>query len=412
MNLIPLIQVFNLKKYFIIETGFLQRIFSVKNEYVHAVDDISFSIHKGEIFCLVGESGCGKSTTANILVGLDKPTTGNFSWNGEKITFEQLIPRKKDIKSQIIFQNPYSSLNPRMTLGQNVLHPLIIHNKVKDKETKKVIRRANYSKYFLLTEIILFIPLILLGLIIEEPYSTLTLILNFVFLIISIILFTYFSWYQRGRAADKTVLKLFEEIGLSPPKNFYFKYPHEVSGGERQRISLARAIILEPELLIADEPTSMLDVSCRAGILDLLKFIQTKYDLSILFITHDLATARHFGDTIGVMYVGKIVEKGEVENLFEFPLHPYTKALINAIPDPNPEKRDFELPKGEVADAINPPSGCRFHPRCPNVDLNICSIKEPELIEVRPNHWVACHFPSSKTKKFGYNSNENVSLKR
>jgi len=220
--------------------------------------------------------------------------------------------------------------------------------------------------------------------------------------LVALVLFTlplciyfYFFWIQRRKITDSRVLELFNEIGLSPSIQYYFKYPHEVSGGERQRVSIARAIILNPDLLIADEPTSMLDVSRRAGILDSLKSLQLAHNLAILFITHDLATARHFGDRIAIMYVGKVVEMGEVDEIFKRPFHPYTKALIDAIPTPIPGEMDYELPKGEVADAINPPSGCRFHPRCPYADPSICSKEEPELVELHPNHWIACHYPLS-----------------
>ncbi|MFX1517404.1 MAG: ABC transporter ATP-binding protein, partial [Promethearchaeota archaeon] len=213
---------------------------------------------------------------------------------------------------------------------------------------------------------------------------------------VSLCFYFYFSWIQKGKIADLKVLELFNEIGLSPSTQYYFKYPHEVSGGERQRVSIARAIILNPDLLIADEPTSMLDVSRRAGILDSLKSLQLAHNLAILFITHDLATARHFGDRIAIMYVGKVVEMGEVDEIFKRPFHPYTTALIDAIPTPIPGEKDYELPKGEVADAINPPSGCRFHPRCSYADLAICSKEEPKLVELQPNHWIACHFPLSQ----------------
>ncbi len=455
----PLLEVTNLKKYFQIERGFFHRLFSKKQEFVHAIDDISFSVKRGEIFCLVGESGCGKTTTANVLVGLEKPTTGKFLWNGEKISDNELKPRKEDVKSQIIFQDPYSSLSPRMKLGDAVLHPLTIHDKITDTNTKKKLRNSTFAEmsmffgsllsfYFILLAFLVegseaptlqdsinnlaFIPLNLLqiiGFIFVDPlqflnrtistiltlpfdllitaiqeilnviipidYVGTSLLMAFLLFLIPLLIYFYHSWIQKQKIADSTILEIFSEIGLTPPLQYYAKFPHEVSGGERQRVSIARAIILNPKLLIADEPTSMLDVSLRAGILDTLKVLQLKHNLSILFITHDLATARHFGDRIGVMYVGKIVEMGDVEGIFKKPCHPYTTALIDAIPTPIPGDKTYELPKGEVPDAINPPSGCRFHPRCPYADLSICSKEEPELKEHLSNHWVACHFPLS-----------------
>ena len=214
---------------------------------------------------------------------------------------------------------------------------------------------------------------------------------------VAFLYYLYYSWIEKRKIADTSVLGLFDLMGLKPPLQYYAKYPHEVSGGERQRGAISRATITNPILLIADEPTSMLDVSLRAGILDLLKSLQSDFNLSILFITHDLATARHFGDRVGVMYVGKLVEKGEIDPIFKNSLHPYTKALIDAIPTPVPGEKSYELPKGEVADAIHPPPGCRFHPRCSFADLKICATEEPELREYCPKHWVACHFPLGRT---------------
>lgn len=390
-----LIQIENLKKYFPVNKGFFHTLFKKEKEFVHAVDDISFSIMKNEVFCLVGESGCGKSTTANLLVGLDKPTSGKFSWKDKPINYDQLVPKKGDIKSQIIFQNPFSALNPRMTLGYNLLHPLIIHDRIENEETKRVIQKAKYTEFALFIAAVLFFPLIFVGTLATSAWSMLIYGFNILLLLLTMGSYFYFSLNKKVKLVDESVIKSLDEIGLSREGKFYHKYPHEVSGGEKQRISIARSIILKPSLLIADEPTSMLDVSCRAGILGLIKSVQTKYELAVLFITHDLATTRHFADRVGVMYVGKIVEKGNAENVFNQPLHPYTKALIDAIPSPYPEHKDLDLPKGEIADAINPPNGCRFHPRCPKVKIGVCDLVEPEIREVSTGHYVACHFPLS-----------------
>lgn len=191
---------------------------------------------------------------------------------------------------------------------------------------------------------------------------------------------------------NRQVIEIFKKVGLHPPDQYYDKYPHAISGGERQRVAIARAIILNPSLLVLDEPTSMLDVSLRAGILDLLRELQVQHNNSILFITHDLATARHFADRVGVMYVGKLVEIGEVNEMFSHPKHPYTKALIEAIPSTIFDEEKYDLPKGEVADSVNPPPGCRFHPRCAYAK-DICSKEIPEMEDIGYNHTVACHFP-------------------
>ncbi len=388
----PLLEVRDLVKYFPVERGFFSRLLSLSKEYVRAVDHISFEINKGEVFCLVGESGCGKTTTARIIGGLEKPTNGNFKWKGIPISHDNLKPKKNNIKSQFVFQNPYSSLNPKMKLGDAVLHPLIIHDQIQDPNTKNVLRNAKISEFSLLG----FFLVLLLGLygsISRGLIGNISIIAATFLSLFIIIFYLKYGWHDRNKLVDSTVIKIFERLGLNPPEQYYFKYPHEISGGERQRVAIARAIILNPELLIADEPTSMLDVSLRAEILDLLEYLRINHSISILFITHYLATARHFGDRIAVMYVGKIVEKGHTDDIFRTPLHPYTKALIDAIPTPIPGKKLRKLPAGEVADAINPPSGCRFHPRCPYAVKGVCDKEEPQLRELRADHFVACHFP-------------------
>lgn len=399
----PLLTVKNLKKYFPVEGGFFQRLFSKEQENVHAVDDVSFSINQGEIFCLVGESGCGKTTAANVIIGLEHPTAGEFKWKGDDITYDELKPRKGNIKSQVVFQNPFSSLSPRMRLGSAVLHSLVIHDRVEDEDTKKKNRKSIYSEITFMLSSLLALILIILTFVLEEPAAGISAILGVIIFTIALFSYFYFAMYQKNKITDNNVLELFDEIGLTPSDQYYTKYPNAVSGGERQRVSIARAIILNPELLVADEPTSMLDVSLRAEILDQLKEIQLKHNITILFITHDLATARHFGDRVAVMYVGKIVEIGEVEDMFKDPFHPYTNALIDAIPTPVPGEKKINLPKGEVPDSITPPSGCRFHPRCSIADPSICSTEEPKLVEQYPNHFVACHFPlidKEKIQKF------------
>ncbi|MFX1507654.1 MAG: ATP-binding cassette domain-containing protein, partial [Promethearchaeota archaeon] len=267
----PLLTVKGLKKYFPVEGGFLQRILSREQEYVYAVDDVSFSIHKGEIFCLVGESGCGKTTAANVIIGLENPTAGEFEWKGKKITYDELKPKKGNIKSQVVFQNPFSSLSPRMKLGNAVLHSLVIHDKVEDEDTKKKNRNSLFSEIFFLISSFLAFILLILAFALEETAAGISALLGITLFIIALFSYFYFAMFQKNKVADSKVMDLFNEIGLTPSDQYYSKYPNAVSGGERQRVSIARAIILNPELLVADEPTSMLDVSLRAGILDQLK---------------------------------------------------------------------------------------------------------------------------------------------
>lgn len=386
----PLLKVEQLVKHFPVEHGFIDRIFSKTKDYVHAIDGVDFHINEGEIFCLVGESGCGKTTTARIISGLEEKSSGKFIWKGDEIGDNHLKPQKDNVKSQIVFQNPYSSLNPRMKLGDAVSHPLIIHDKIKDEDTRNRLKKIRIGEFSLLSGFILGVIFYLLSTaFVDISIFKLLAILS---VVSGIGMYIWFANIQKKKIINQSVLDLFENVGLSPAKQYYTKYPHEVSGGERQRAAIARAIILEPELLILDEPTSMLDVSLRAGILDQLRELQQDQNISMLFITHDLATARHFGDRVGVMYVGKLVEVGEVNELFKNPHHPYTKALIEAIPTTKLDDKEYELPKGEVADAVHPPSGCRFNPRC-RYAKEICSQEEPELIIINNNHQVACHFP-------------------
>jgi peptide/nickel transport system ATP-binding protein len=315
-----------LKKYFPVQKSFIEQIFTRKLSYVKAVDGVTFSIKKGEIFTLAGESGCGKTTTGRLIVRLIEPTSGKIYFNGEDITHIKgeklrLIRRKM----QIVFQDPYASLNPRMKIGDAVGHPLEIHGLANGEEKKRI------------------------------------------------------------------VLDVLEKVGLTPPEQFINLHPHQLSGGQRQRVALARSIILKPEFIVADEPVSMIDVSLRTTIIDLMLQLRKELGLTYLFITHDLAVAKYISDRIAIMYLGKIIEMGSKENLFLNPMHPYTQALLSAVPvpDPNRKRKMVEL-KGEVPSAINIPSGCRFHPRCP-YGKDECRDKEPQLIEIEKEHFVGCH---------------------
>jgi oligopeptide/dipeptide ABC transporter ATP-binding protein len=319
-----ILEVKNLKKYFPIKRGI---VFSKHVGDVKAVDGVSFYIRKGETLGLVGESGCGKSTVARTIIRLLDPTDGEIIFDGvdiSKLPYSSLRRIRRDM--QIIFQDPYSSLNPRMTVSEIIGEPLQVHKIV-----------------------------------------------------------------SSSKEREKRVQELLELVGLAP--YHATRYPHEFSGGQRQRIGIARALALNPKFIVADEPTSALDVSIRSQIINLLQDLQKEFKLTYLFISHDLAVIRHICDRIAVMYLGKIVELSENEDLYTSPLHPYTQALLSAIPIPDPElaeKRKKIVLTGDVPSPVNPPSGCRFHPRCPSA-MDICTKIEPELKEIKPNHFVACH---------------------
>jgi len=332
MNEDLVIDAVNLKKYFQLKMGFFKTLLSKEVPQVHAVDDVSFNIKKEEIFGLVGESGCGKTTTGRMVLRLIEPTSGKVFFRGKDVTsFSLGEMRTLRRKMQIIFQDPYESLNPRMSIFDIVSEPLHIQNVA---ETEQ--------------EII-----------------------------------------------DK-VTKVLEDMDLVPPEEFLYRFPHELSGGQRQRIAIARAFALEPEFIVADEPLSMLDASTRSEVSKLILGLVEKFHVSFLYITHDIALSRYMCNRIAVMYLGKIVEQGPTENVIQDPFHPYTEALIKAVPVPDPTARRTEVVlKGEIPSAISPPPGCRFHTRCPYVQ-EICRKEEPKLIEIGKERYVACHFPLGK----------------
>jgi peptide/nickel transport system ATP-binding protein len=323
-----LVEVQDLKVWFPVQKNLVERMLTREHQFVHAVDGISFEIRRGEVFGLAGESGSGKTTTGRAIVRLEKPTDGRVWFEGEDITHLDGEPlRLKRQRMQVIFQDPYASLNPRMSIGDAIGHSLEIFGIAKGEE-------------------------------------------------------------KRAR-----VTRLMERVGLTPTAPLYQKFPHQLSGGQRQRAVMARALIMHPDLIVADEPIAMADVSVRALLLQLMMDLKDEFDLTYLFITHDLATAKYICDRIAVMYLGKIVEMGTLQQVYSDPRHPYTQALLAAVPVPDPKaRRTAPMPRGEIPSPITPPPGCRFHPRC-SIAKEICAQEVPQLepIAGQAEHLVACH---------------------
>jgi oligopeptide/dipeptide ABC transporter ATP-binding protein len=323
------VRVENLKKHFPLRKGFFETLVTRQDITVKAVDGISFNVRKGEIVGLAGESGSGKTTTGRLLLRLTKPTEGSIFFDGKdiaKLSDHELRSLRRDM--QIVFQDPFESLDPRMSIKEIVAEPVRVQKVAKNEEE-----------------------------------------------------------------VEERVKEALRDVELVPPEEFMVRYPHELSGGQRQRVAVARAFILSPKFVVADEPVSMLDVSIRAEIVNLMIDLVKKKGVSVVFITHDLAVSKHVCDRVAVMYLGKIMETASSENLIDLPLHPYTQALIAAVPVPDPSYRRAAVISGEIPSPVNPPSGCRFHTRCPFAHQR-CISEEPPLVEVEKEHFVACHLYS------------------
>jgi peptide/nickel transport system ATP-binding protein len=326
----PIVTCRGLRKWFPVSTGFFSQLLGGE-VWLKAVDDVDLEVYPEDLYCLAGESGCGKTTTGKLLVGLIEPTDGVVEFEGHDLNeISRRDLRRLRAKMQTIFQDPYSSLNPRLSLYDTIAEPLRL-NKIA----------------------------------------------------------------ESGEDEEDRVIKALEAVQLVPPEEFTFRYPHELSGGQRQRVAIARAIVVNPSFIVADEPVSMLDVSIRSEILNLLERIRREFHIAYIYVTHDLSVASYIGDKIAIMYLGKIMEKGTIDQVIHGSVHPYSQALISAVPSPDPTSlRKRKVLPGEPGSPINTPPGCLFAPRC-EFAQDKCRQEEPPLEELEPGHWVSCWFPRS-----------------
>lgn len=331
MTDVPLVRLDHVDMRFPVPVGLIEGFRSREDRpAVHAVEDVSFELARGEVLGLAGESGSGKSTIGRLVLRLLDPTGGTVYFDGTDLsTLSAQEMRRTRSRMQVVFQDPLASLNPRMTIGQAVEHPAQIH----------------------------------------MPELS-------------------------GKQRREEVFEIFHAVGLDPPRYYYDRFPHQISGGQRQRVVMARALITRPDLIVADEPIAMADVSVQALLLDLMVQLKEEFDLTYLFITHDLATTKYLCDRIAIMYLGRIVEIGALRDVFTNPQHPYTRSLLSAVPVPDPRHRRTEpLPQGEIPNPIDPPKGCHFHPRCPIAHMGVCDTETPTLLGLdgNPEHLVSCH---------------------
>lgn len=324
----PLISCRGLKKWFPVSAGFFSQLLGGE-VYLKAVDGVDLDIYPEELYCLAGESGCGKTTTGKLLVGLIEPTDGIVEFDGSNLNeISRRELRRLRARMQTIFQDPYSSLNPRLSLYDTIAEPLRLNKIATD-----------------------------------------------------------------GEDEEARVVRALEAVQLVPAEEFTFRYPHELSGGQRQRVAIARAIVVNPAFIVADEPVSMLDVSIRSEILNLLENIRREFHIAYIYVTHDLSVASYIGDRIAIMYLGKIMEKGSIDQVIHGSVHPYSQALISAVPSPDPtSQRKRKVLPGEPGSPINTPPGCLFAPRCEYAQEK-CRQDEPPLEELEPGHWVSCWYP-------------------
>ncbi len=329
----PLVSCRKLRKWFPVRNDFFSQLRG-HEVWLKAVDGIDLDIFQNDMYCLAGESGCGKTTIGKLLIGLIEPSDGEVYIEGKNLSnLSHRDLRKLRAKIQTIFQDPYSSLNPRLSLYDTVAEPLRLNKLVSSSS--------------------------------EE---------------------------------EERVVKAFEAVQLTPAEEFTFRYPHELSGGQRQRVAIARAIVVNPRFIVADEPVSMLDVSIRSEILNLLQKIRSEFQIAYIYVTHDLSVASYIGDKIAIMYLGKVMEKGSIKQVIHGAIHPYSRALISAVPSPNPTRmRKREILPGEPGSPINPPPGCLFSPRCKYAKQK-CFSEEPPLEEVEPGHFSSCWFPQEPLK--------------